>query len=44
MPNTTNMLESLFSELKRQLHSHHSLNEHRKLRFIKDFLLSKSLE
>ncbi|WP_321156089.1 IS256 family transposase, variant Zn-binding type [Psychrobacter sp. LV10R520-6] len=41
MPNTTNALEGLFSELKRQLHSHHGLNEQRKLRFIKDFLLSK---
>lgn len=44
MPNTTNSLEGLFSELKRQSHSHHGLNEHRKLRFIKDFLLSKSLK
>jgi hypothetical protein len=44
IPNTTNSLEGLFSELKRQLHSHHGLNEHRKLRFIKDFLLSKSLK
>ena len=42
IPNTTNTLEGLFSKLKRQLHSHHGLNEHRKLRFIKDFLLSKS--
>ena len=38
LPNTTNSLEGLFSELKRQLHSHHGLNEYRKLRFIKDFL------
>ncbi len=44
IPNTTNSLEGLFSELKRQLHSHHGLNEHRKLRFIKDFLGSKSLK
>ncbi len=44
VPNTTNSLEGLFSELKRQLHSHHGLNEHRKLRFIKDFLGSKSLK
>ncbi len=44
IPNTTNSLEGLFSELKRQLHSHHGLNERRKLRFIKDFLLSKSLK
>ena len=44
VPNTTNSLEGLFSELKRQLHSHHGLNERRKLRFIKDFLLSKSLK
>ena len=44
IPNTTNSLEGLFSELKRQLHSHHGLNEERKLRFIKDFLLSKSLK
>ena len=44
IPNTTNSLEGLFSELKRQLHSHHGLNEHCKLRFIKDFLLSKSFK
>ena len=44
IPNTTNSLEGLFSELKRQLHSHHGLNEQRKLRFIKDFLGSKSLK
>ena len=44
MPNTTNSLEGLFSELKRQLHSHHGLNEQRKLRFIKKFLRSKSLK
>ena len=44
IPNTTNSLEGLFSKLKRQLYSHHGLNEHRKLRFIKDFLLSKSLK
>lgn len=44
IPNTTNSLEGLFSELKRQLHSHRGLSEHRKLRFIKDFLLSKSLK
>ena len=44
IPNTTNSLEGLFSELKRQLHSHHGLSEYRKLRFIKDFLLSKSLK
>lgn len=44
IPNTTNSLEGLFSELKRQLHNHHGLNEYRKLRFIKDFLLSKSLK
>lgn len=44
IPNTTNALEGLFSELKRQLHSHHGLNEQRKLRFIKDFLLLKSLK
>ena len=44
IPNTTNSLEGLFSELKRQLHSHLGLNEHRKLRFIKDFLASKSLK
>lgn len=44
IPNTTNSLEGLFSELKRQLQSHHGLNEQRKLRFIKDFLLSKSLK
>ena len=44
IPNTTNSLEGLFSELKRQSHSHHGLNEHRKLQFIKDFLASKSLK
>lgn len=44
LPNTTNSLEGLFSELKRQLHSHHGLNEHRKLQFIKNFLLTKSLQ
>lgn len=44
IPNTTNSLEGLFSELKRLLHSHHGLNEHRKLRFIKDFLLSRQLK
>ena len=44
IPNTTNSLEGLFSELKRQLHSHHGLSEQRKLRFIKDFLGSKSLK
>ncbi|WP_201582567.1 MULTISPECIES: transposase [Psychrobacter] len=44
IPNTTNSLEGLFSELKRQLHSHHGLNEQRKLRFIKDFLGLKSLK
>lgn len=44
IPNTTNSLEGLFSDLKRQLHSHHGLNESRKLRFIKDFLTSKSLK
>ena len=44
IPNTTNSLERLFSELKRQLHSHHGLSEQRKLRFIKDFLGSKSLK
>ncbi|WP_420230709.1 IS256 family transposase, variant Zn-binding type [Psychrobacter sp. ER1] len=30
IPNTTNTLEGLFSELKRQLHSHHGLNENRR--------------
>lgn len=44
IPNTTNSLEGLSSELKRQLHSHHGLSEQRKLRFIKDFLGSKSLK
>ncbi|MGO2120036.1 IS256 family transposase, variant Zn-binding type [Psychrobacter sp.] len=44
IPNTTNSLEGLFSELKRQLHSHHGLNERRKLRFIKEFLGLKSLK
>lgn len=41
IPNTTNSLEGLFSELNRLSHSHNGLNEHRKLRFIKDFLLSR---
>ncbi|MGP5070718.1 IS256 family transposase, variant Zn-binding type [Psychrobacter faecalis] len=44
IPNTTNSLEGLFSELKRQLHSHHGLSEQRKLRFIKDFLGLRSLK
>src|SRR5690606_31506837 len=44
IPHTTTSLEGLFSELKRQLHSHHGLSEQRKLRFIKDFLGSKSLK
>ena len=39
IPNTTNSLEGLFSKLKRHLHSHNEVNEQRKLRFIKDFLL-----
>lgn len=39
--NTTNALEGLFSELKRQLNCHKGLNFERKLRFIHDFLCSR---
>lgn len=41
IPNTTNLLEGLFGELKRQLHCHHGLSNERKLRFIKDFIESR---
>lgn len=40
-PNTTNSLEGLFSELKRQLNCHKGMNMQRKLRFIKDFLCKR---
>lgn len=41
IPNTTNKLEGLFSELKRQLNCHKGLNKQRKLRFINDFLCKR---
>ncbi|WP_301099523.1 hypothetical protein [Otariodibacter sp.] len=42
IPNTTNSLEGLFSELKRQLSSHNGLSKQRKIKFIKNFLLTYS--
>lgn len=42
IPNTTNSLEGLFSELKRQLSSHNGLNKQRKLKFINNFLMTYS--
>ncbi|WP_227680169.1 hypothetical protein, partial [Psychrobacter sp. HII-4] len=42
IPNTTNSLEGLFSELKRQLGSHNGLKKQRKLKFINDFLMTYS--
>ncbi|WP_418789104.1 IS256 family transposase, variant Zn-binding type [Otariodibacter oris] len=42
IPNTTNSLEGLFSELKRQLSSHNGLSKQRKIKFIKHFLLTYS--
>lgn len=44
IPNITNSLEGLRSELKQQLYSYDGLNEHRKLGFIKEFILSKSVK
>ncbi|PIE46845.1 MAG: hypothetical protein CSA42_06670 [Gammaproteobacteria bacterium] len=38
IPNTTNALEGMFSELKRQLNCHKGLNYQRKLKFINHFL------
>lgn len=41
IPNTTNKLEGLFSELKRQLNCHKGLNKQRKLLFINGFLFKR---
>ncbi|TNH25437.1 transposase, partial [Testudinibacter sp. TR-2022] len=38
---TTNRLEGLFSELKRNLAAHNGLTKHHKIMFIKDFLNKK---
>ena len=43
IPNTTNLLEGKFSEMKQLLRCHRGLKKERKLRFIKDYF-SKKIE
>ena len=40
-PNTTNLLENKFDEVKRKLGSHRSMNRCNKILFIKDYLSVK---
>ena len=41
IPNTTNLLEGKFSEMKQLLRCHRGLKKERKLRFIKDYFSKK---
>jgi len=42
IPNTTNLLEGKFSEMKQLLRCHRGLKKERKLRFIKDYFAKNS--
>ncbi len=41
VPNTTNMLDGFFSDLKNKLRNHNGLNLERKKKFIEDFFRNK---
>ena len=41
IPNTTNLLENKFNQLKQKLSCHHGMNRRNKILFIKDFLSEK---
>ena len=41
IPNTTNLLENKFKQLKQKLGCHHGMNRRNKILFIKDFLSFK---
>ena len=41
IPNTTNLLENKFNQLKQKLACHHGMNRRNKMLFIKDFLSEK---
>ena len=41
IPNTSNLLEGKFSEMKQLLRCHRGLKKERKLRFIKDYFSKK---
>ena len=41
IPNTTNLLENKFNQLKQKLGCHHGMNRQNKILFIKDFLSAR---
>jgi hypothetical protein len=41
IPNTTNMIDGHFSDLKNKLRNHNGLTKERKIKFIKEFLRTK---
>ena len=41
IPNTTNMIDGLFSDLKNKLRNHNGLTKERKIKFINEFLKTK---
>ena len=41
IPNTTNLLDGAFSDMKRRLECHHGMSRGNKIRFIKDYFARK---
>lgn len=41
IPNTTNLLDGAFSDMKRRLECHHGMSKGNKIRFIKDYFARK---
>ena len=41
IPNTTNMIDGHFSDLKNKLRNHNGLTKERKIKFINEFLRTK---